>query len=491
MSFNPSSSVSGENNLSYLNQEDQVKPIVVRARRAPTTADRRFKIGTLWVNQDSNISYQLTSVSAGLANWGVLSAGSGDLDALTGDSGGAIGPDGGGNINIVGNDLYTVDGTGNTLTITETTGAYPITPFVVGPVGQAGYQTIQAAMDAANAAGEGLVAVQPGTYNENLTFYDGICLAGALEISGVVLIGTHTPPASGTLIVRNLVLQSVADVFSSAVAGTTTITLIELATAVNGFTFNLPNWTGPLNTIQYFETFSINGFSNNTGGSDLILRDSNIGNGNSNTLICTGSCSMINCLIGCPVDFQTGASVVANGTAFSNPVTFSNDSVGILSQCTFLTDPDAAITFNSTGSVGLIGGGIETSNDPAIDGAGVGTITLTGVDFQSNSNLAGTLNIATGTTRSGNFIATSIGDGIEIAEGANAKMGTATLTAGTVTVSNTSVTATSRIFLTSQVDGGFPGWLRITATTVGTDFTITSDNIGDTSTVAWLIMEPA
>ena len=74
MSFDPSSSVSSENNLSYLNQEDQVKPIVVRARRAPTTADRRYKIGTLWVNQNANISYQLTSVSAGLANWSVLSA---------------------------------------------------------------------------------------------------------------------------------------------------------------------------------------------------------------------------------------------------------------------------------------------------------------------------------------------------------------------------------------------------------------------------------
>ncbi len=84
MSFDPSSSVSSENNLSYLNQDNEIKPIVIRARRAPTTNDRRFKIGTLWVNQDTNQSYQLTSVSGGLANWRILSAGVGTAVLVAG-----------------------------------------------------------------------------------------------------------------------------------------------------------------------------------------------------------------------------------------------------------------------------------------------------------------------------------------------------------------------------------------------------------------------
>lgn len=83
------------------------------------------------------------------------------------------------------------------------------------------------------------------------------------------------------------------------------------------------------------------------------------------------------------------------------------------------------------------------------------------------------------------------GGGVAIAEGANARMGVATLVAGAVTVANTSVTANSRIFLTSQVDGGTPGWLRVSARTAGTDFTITSSSGTDTSTVAYLIVEPA
>lgn len=80
---------------------------------------------------------------------------------------------------------------------------------------------------------------------------------------------------------------------------------------------------------------------------------------------------------------------------------------------------------------------------------------------------------------------------LRIHEGSNAAMGTATLTAGSVVVSNTRVTATSRIFLTSQLDGGTPGWLRVSARTTGTSFTITSSSNTDTSTVAYLIAEPS
>lgn len=93
-------------------------------------------------------------------------------------------------------------------------------------------------------------------------------------------------------------------------------------------------------------------------------------------------------------------------------------------------------------------------------------------------------------TTSSLSIATA-GRGLNIAEGANARMGTATLAAGVATVATTAVTANSRIFVTSQVDGGTPGFLRVSARNAGADFTITSDSGTDTSTVAWLIVEPA
>lgn len=81
-------------------------------------------------------------------------------------------------------------------------------------------------------------------------------------------------------------------------------------------------------------------------------------------------------------------------------------------------------------------------------------------------------------------------EGIYIDDGANESMGRATLVAGTVTVNNTRVTANSNIMLTTQIQGGTPGDPQISARVASTSFTITSTNAGDTSTVAWVIMEP-
>jgi hypothetical protein len=89
------------------------------------------------------------------------------------------------------------------------------------------------------------------------------------------------------------------------------------------------------------------------------------------------------------------------------------------------------------------------------------------------------------------FAITTAGKGLKVKEGTNARMGTATLVAGTIVVANTSVTATTRIFLTVQTAGGTQGFLRISARTAGTSFTITSTSVSETSTVAWLLVEPA
>lgn len=84
------------------------------------------------------------------------------------------------------------------------------------------------------------------------------------------------------------------------------------------------------------------------------------------------------------------------------------------------------------------------------------------------------------------------GKGLRVAEGTNAKMGTAVLNGNTpVTVATTAVTANSRVFLTIQQPGGTPGGIAyLTGRTAGASFSI-AGAAGDTSTVAWLIVEPA
>lgn len=112
--------------------------------------------------------------------------------------------------------------------------------------------------------------------------------------------------------------------------------------------------------------------------------------------------------------------------------------------------------------------------------------TTPGMEF-AGSSTAEILN-PNGATFSGYIDINTAGQGLRVAEGSNAKQGVATLVAGTVTVANTTVTATSRIFLTPQ-DNNTAGALRVSARSAGTSFTITSSNSADTGVVAYEIFE--
>lgn len=108
----------------------------------------------------------------------------------------------------------------------------------------------------------------------------------------------------------------------------------------------------------------------------------------------------------------------------------------------------------------------------------------------------GDLSMAALTATTGSFsgavsIATA-GKSVGIKEGSNAKMGVAILSGGTATVSTTAVAASSRIMLTPQSLGTIsrPTGVGVTARTPGTSFVITSSDITDTSTIAWLIIDP-
>ena len=128
----------------------------------------------------------------------------------------------------------------------------------------------------------------------------------------------------------------------------------------------------------------------------------------------------------------------------------------------------------------------------------VGTLAVSG-----NGTVTGTLGVtgaltasggatSTGdiTVNSGNVVVNTAGKGLRVKEGSNACMGTATLVAGAVTVSTTAVTANSRIFLSTQTEGGTPGFLGVSARVAGTSFTVTGVAT-DTSVIAWMLVEPA
>lgn len=132
--------------------------------------------------------------------------------------------------------------------------------------------------------------------------------------------------------------------------------------------------------------------------------------------------------------------------------------------------------------------GTDTSSRFAVNMAGTHTWgSGTATDVTLSRDIANRLSLSTADFRIG-----TAGRGLMVAEGSNAKGGTATLNGTTaVTIANTSVTATSRIQLTIQAPGGTVGAPYVSARTAGASFQIKSTVVGDTSTVAYFIVEPA
>jgi hypothetical protein len=88
----------------------------------------------------------------------------------------------------------------------------------------------------------------------------------------------------------------------------------------------------------------------------------------------------------------------------------------------------------------------------------------------------------------------SAGAGLQVSSSgtvmSKVRHGTFVLSSGAATISDSNVTSSTRIFLTSQVDGGTPGWLRVSSRSVGVSFTVTSSSGSDTSTVGYVMIEP-
>lgn len=89
----------------------------------------------------------------------------------------------------------------------------------------------------------------------------------------------------------------------------------------------------------------------------------------------------------------------------------------------------------------------------------------------------------------GNLSLGTAGNKINITTGSNASIGqSAAMTAGTITISTTAVTASSIIMLVHASTGGTQGILSVGTITAGTSFVINSSSATDTGTVNWWII---
>ena len=122
-------------------------------------------------------------------------------------------------------------------------------------------------------------------------------------------------------------------------------------------------------------------------------------------------------------------------------------------------------------------------------------------DSQKLKQVSGALAWATDTASeivnvpAGNISATNVQSALDELDTEKQKAlvsGTTVLVAGTKVVNTSAVTANSRIMLTVQALGTVtvPKAVGATARTVATSFTITSADATDTSTIAWVLVEP-
>ena len=344
-----------------------------------------------------------------------------------------------------------------TLEVAGTTTDLHVSPYIVAPGGAsqgASFTTIQSALNAANAAGGGAVFVQPGIYTENLTLFDGVSIVGASASSlvvgtaSIVIVGVHTPPATGYTSIEKCYLQSATDIFLSAVAGSAIILLKSCNTlCTNGFTYNLPNWTGVLGKFNNQDDSVDNGVVNNTGGALVFFESSNIGSGSGKTMVTSGTVHFNEVDLGCPWSAQTGTVLDLDTVTFSNTLTLANNSTGTIRWGSFITGGSPAITMSSSGNITLAGGIIDSSNNPAITGAGAGTFTYSDITFLNNAAFAGTLTLATVSWQPyARAIASTDGT----------KVGTAAFNSAQFTVdANGFVSAISTAFVWNDVSGAF------------------------------------
>jgi hypothetical protein len=265
--------------------------------------------------------------------------------------------------------------------------------------------------------------------------------------------------------------------------------------------------------------------SQQNGGSGFYLFAGGAGDGTSTTL--TGCYALLNtargfyisgqvysALVGCAADSNYLGYEILNGTTISlvgcgcestvapggsNSLDGSSFKINgtnsfSLMSCRSLINPAKAFYFTGGCYSGVVMACEEISPGGGATASFQTDSGTTQTFFQCNGSTARSSSghdIWMSYNGDNNYDNTTAGAGIQIKEGSNCKQGTATLNGTTaVVVSNTSVTSSSRIFLTIQTPNGTPASPYVSARTAGTSFSIKSTGASDTSTVAYFITEP-
>lgn len=217
-----------------------------------------------------------------------------------------------------------------------------------------------------------------------------------------------------------------------------------------------------------------------TGGAIIYMTH----NGGGNRQLCFGASENFGSFGAAVFRFLCGAGIAnIDGVTGSGttrlPINFGTDTSSIAIG-------NNALAYNAT-----LPGKLAVYGEASIVGLHVRLGSSGTANLTEWANNAGT--VQSSVDSAGNIQTNVAGVGYKCKEGTNATMGVGTLVAGALVVNTTKVTANSRIFVTVQALGGIaaPVGVAVTARTAGTSFTVTSASALDTSTFAWIIVEPS
>lgn len=260
--------------------------VPIRKQRPPATTDVQYIDGVLWVDTAAGNVYALTgkTTSNGVtsASWVLLGTSSGDIDTLTGDSGGALTPTLG-NMNLLGGTNITSVGAGSTITFNLdpaiTVATSVTTPLVVSPA--ASDLTLQAV-----AGQDAVITLGDAVGANKLSIRD----SGAAEVAALDSNG-------------NLTALSFATSAATAGANLTGATLAADGTDTNIDLTLTPKGTGNVDVT--------------TG--DLDLLDGNV--------VITGAGHQVQMQGGAVTDFIGTATLVAGTVTIANTNIAANDKI--------------------------------------------------------------------------------------------------------------------------------------------------------------------
>lgn len=302
----------------------------------------------------------------------------------------------------------------------------------------------------------------------------------SVSINTSLLAQTGVDLGSTTLPFRDLYL------FGGGTFATTYLKLTGTPTSTRTVTF--PDNTGTVAELNFAQTWS----ANQTFGSGNLLATSPVFTTNITTPVVTNAGA---------ISITTTAS---NGDINLTPNGSGNIVSGRSFNTTVAGQAYIAGTDNNTYKIGIDGGtngrlrinassviqASSTSNANDTSDVGLSRISagLWGMGTGAAGSFAGNLKL-TDLTAVGNLIVSTAGKGLQLQSGTGARSGDATLVGGTITVTNTTVTANTKIILTRHTAGGTLGMALTYTVSAGASFTITSDNILDTSTITYLLIE--